>query len=76
DELADANQLVFSADRLHRLKEGWALAAQCLYVVPGAEFGQLSDDSYCIDPASEDDYRRLIEALVARGRLPRHVVHA
>lgn len=76
DELADANVLVFSADRLHRLKAGWALAAQCLYVVPGAEFGQLSDDTYCIDPASEDDYQRLIEALVARGRLPRHVVHA
>ncbi|AHI67434.1 SDR family oxidoreductase [Burkholderia thailandensis] len=76
DEPADASVLVFSADRAHRLAAPWAAAARCLYVVPGAGFGELSDDTYCIDPASEGDYQRLIETLAARGRLPRRVVHA
>ncbi|MFP3501322.1 SDR family oxidoreductase [Burkholderia sp. SIMBA_062] len=75
-EPAEAALLVFATDRAHRLNAPWAATTRAIHVVPGDAFAQLDDTTYCIDPASEQDYRRLLEALDERGCLPRHVVHA
>ncbi len=45
-------------------------------VVPGAEFARLSPSRFRLNPASADDYVRLLEALQEEGTLPKRIVHA
>ncbi len=76
DAFRDAPVLVFAPNREARLGAPWADLARCSYVVPGAGFAVLDERTFAIDPASEDDYRLLLDALAARASLPRYIVHA
>ncbi len=55
-----------------RLRE---LGADVTTVEIGHAFARVSDDSYRLDPRSEDDYTRLVADLKAVGKLPSKVVH-
>ncbi|MCR1766002.1 SDR family oxidoreductase [Burkholderia glumae] len=72
----DAPVLVFAPSREARLAAPWADAARCTYVVPGTGFAAIDAHTFAIDPAREDDYRQLLDALAAGAGLPRYVVHA
>ena len=47
----------------------------CLSIVPGLSFAALGDDRFVINPVNEDDYKKLIEEVEARGSKVARVIH-
>ncbi len=44
-------------------------------VTAGESFRPVGDNSYVLNPSSEDDFPALVGELVTRGHVPRHIVH-
>lgn len=49
--------------------------ARCVFVRPGEAFKKADNDHYFLNPLAGDDYRRLLDELVAGGASPSGVVH-
>jgi acyl transferase domain-containing protein len=58
------------------LSAGLGAHGRIVHVQAGSIFRQVSPELYEIDPANREDYRRVVEDLLASGRWPDRIVHA